>query len=174
MARSDVIPAGISIKVAAPCAGWGVACPQAEQYARLAGRLALVRGMAAARLSLRRPELGIRLTDDASQRRLNRDYRGLDRPTNVLAFSAWEPGEQVPPEAPLLIGDVVLAFETVAGEAAEQGKPLADHLRHLTVHGVLHLLGYEHRTPAEATAMETLETAILEVLGVPDPYRDIM
>lgn len=74
--------------------------------------------------------------------------------------------------APVLLGDVVLAFETVAREADEQGKPLADHLSHLTVHGVLHLLGYDHATPAEAGIMEALETAILAQLGVPDPYRD--
>jgi probable rRNA maturation factor len=92
----------------------------------------------------------------------------------VLAFPAWEPGAEIPPGAPLLLGDVVLALETVAREAMEQGKPLADHLSHLIVHGVLHLLGYDHATEAEAVAMESLETSILASLGVPDPYRGTM
>jgi probable rRNA maturation factor len=74
----------------------------------------------------------------------------------------------------VLLGDVVLAVETMAQEAAEQKKPLADHLVHLTVHGVLHLLGYDHLTQAEVTAMESLERSILAELGVPDPYRDTM
>jgi probable rRNA maturation factor len=74
----------------------------------------------------------------------------------------------------VLLGDVVLAMETVAQEAAEQKKPLADHLVHLTVHGVLHLLGYDHLTQAEAGAMESIERSILAELGVPDPYRDTM
>ena len=72
----------------------------------------------------------------------------------------------------MLLGDVVLAFETVTAEAAAQGKPLADHLRHLVVHGVLHLLGHDHEDDDEAAAMEALECAILARMGVPDPYRD--
>jgi probable rRNA maturation factor len=74
----------------------------------------------------------------------------------------------------VLLGDVVLAFETVRREAAEQEKPLADHLRHLVVHGVLHLLGFDHEDAAEAMAMEAREIKILAGLGVPDPYRGIM
>ena len=76
--------------------------------------------------------------------------------------------------SPILLGDVVLACETVAREASEQNKPIDNHLRHLVVHGVLHLLSYDHSTQAEATKMEALETAILTRLGVPDPYRDTM
>jgi probable rRNA maturation factor len=119
-------------------------------------------------------ELGITLGDAANQQQLNRDYRGLDAPTNVLAFPVWEPGTRLPPGAPVLLGDIVLALETVAQEAAEQEKPIGDHLVHLTVHGVLHLLGYDHLTQVEATAMESLERSILAELGVPDPYRDTM
>jgi probable rRNA maturation factor len=78
----------------------------------------------------------------------------------------------VPDGAPLLLGDVVLAFETVCREATEQDKPLADHLRHLVVHGVLHLLGHDHENAAEAAIMEAREIAILAELGVPNPYRD--
>ena len=81
---------------------------------------------------------------------------------------------RIPPEVPLLLGDVVIAFETVAREAGEQAVPLEDHLRHLIVHGVLHLLGHDHQTQDEAVRMEALETSILVELGVPDPYRDTM
>jgi len=78
-----------------------------------------------------------------------------------------------PPGAPFLLGDVVLAFETVAREADEQVKPFRDHVRHLIVHGVLHLLGCDHRRKADAIKMERLETSILAKLKVPDPHRDI-
>jgi probable rRNA maturation factor len=163
------------IEVASPCATWGRLCPAAEDLARSAARLALSRSKAGADIEPRIViELAISLADDAVQQGLNRDWRGIDRPTNVLAFPAWEPGTEIPPGAPLLLGDVVLAFETVAREADEQGKPLSDHLSHLIVHGVLHLLGYDHATEAEAVAMESLETSILASLGVPDPYRGTM
>ena len=118
-------------------------------------------------------ELGITLTDDAHQRQLNRRYRGQDASTNVLAFRTCEPRRHAPPGVPLLLGDVVLAFETVAREADEQVKPFCDHVRHLIVHGVLHLLGYDHLREADAVIMERLETSILAKLGVPNPYRDI-
>jgi probable rRNA maturation factor len=163
----------VAIDLTSSCAGWAQACPCAEDVARAAAGLALERGLAAAAMIPSGPiELGVSLADDHRQRRLNRNWRGLDRPTNVLSFPAWEPAGSGPRGAPILLGDVVLAFETVAREAAEQGKPLAHHLSHLTVHGVLHLLGYDHTSPAEAIVMEALETAILEQLGVPDPYRD--
>jgi len=121
-----------------------------------------------------RLELAIVLADIGLQQRLNREYRGVDAATNVLAFPAWETGTHSAAGAPILLGDVVLALETVAREASEQDKPIADHLRHLVVHGVLHLLGYDHMTPTEAAVMEALERSILVELGVPDPYRDPM
>ncbi len=164
-----------TIDVALACAGWTQLCPAAESLARGAAELALARGTAA--LGLAWPgtvELGITLADNANQQRLNRDYRGLDKPTNVLAFSVWEAGTQLPPGAPVLLGDVVLALEAVAQEAAEQKKPFADHLLHLTVHGVLHLLGYDHLTQVEAAAMELLERSILAEMGLLNPYRDMM
>jgi probable rRNA maturation factor len=111
----------------------------------------------------------ITLTDDAEQQSLNRTWRGKDAPTNVLAFPGDGP---VAPGAPRILGDVVLALSTIRREAAEQQKPFADHLRHLVVHGVLHLLGHDHDEPAAAAAMERREIAILAELGVPDPYRD--
>lgn len=118
--------------------------------------------------------IDITLTDDAEQRRLNRTYRGKDTPTNVLAFPGADPDLPLPPGAPRILGDVVLALSTIRREADEQQKPFADHLRHLVVHGVLHLIGYDHEEPAAASEMEMREIAILAVLGVPDPYRDTM
>jgi probable rRNA maturation factor len=117
--------------------------------------------------------VGLLLTDDAEQQRLNRTWRGKDAPTNVLAFAIGDPAGAAA-DAPVLLGDVALAFEIVAREAAAQHKPLADHLRHLVVHGVLHLLGFDHQSDADAAIMEAREVEILQSLGVPDPYRDIM
>ena len=106
--------------------------------------------------------LTVLLTDDAVVRDLNARFRHKDAPTNVLAF----------PSAPGAghVGDIALAFGVCAREAAEQGKTLADHLRHLVVHGVLHLGGHDHETDAEADAMEALERQLLARLGVADPY----
>lgn len=113
-------------------------------------------------------ELSILFTDDAHIRALNRDWRGKDKPTNVLSFPAFEtvPGDPLP----LLLGDIVLARETIAAEAALEEKPLDHHLCHLVVHGLLHLLGYDHEDEAEAERMEALERRILSELAIPDPY----
>jgi len=162
-----------TVDVSLACADWTRICPGAAGLVRVAAELAVARAMIASALAWQGPvELGIILGDDTGQRRLNRSYRGRDAPTNVLAFPAWEPGARLPLGAPLLLGDVVLALETVIREAAEQAKQVADHLRHLTVHGVLHLFGYDHLTDAEAAVMESLERSILTELGVPDPYLD--
>jgi probable rRNA maturation factor len=157
----------VSVEVSVDCAAWFAACPEAEALAAAAARAALA-GAPAGPLVL-----GLILTDDAEQRRLNRTYRGTDRPTNVLAFPQGGL-EGARRDAPALLGDVVLAFETVCREAAEQHKPVANHLAHLVVHGVLHLIGFDHENPAEAAAMEAREIKILAGLGVPDPYRGIM
>ena len=155
------------VEIAIPCSAWLDACPDAAAFAAAAARAALAAGAEAARLVV-----DITLTDDAEQRSLNRIYRGKDMPTNVLAFPQ---AETMPvADAPVLLGDVVLAFETVRREAAGQQKPFADHLSHLVVHGVLHLLGFDHEDAAEAMAMEAQEIKILAGLGVPDPYRGIM
>jgi probable rRNA maturation factor len=164
----------VAIDIALPCIGWKRICPDTEPLVRDAARVALVDGMEATGFkSPTRVELGITLTDDAQQLQLNRRYRGYDVATNVLAFRAWEPETHAPPNAPLLLGDVVLAFETVAREADEQVKPFCDHVCHLIVHGVLHLLGCDHRREADAITMERLETSILAKLGIPDPYHEI-
>jgi probable rRNA maturation factor len=116
-------------------------------------------------------EITILLTDDREMRELNRLWRGKDSSTNVLSFPAGEPLDTVNCEAAPL-GDVVLAAETVLAEASQQGISIADHVSHLVVHGVLHLLGHDHERDEDAEAMETLETEILASLGVADPYAE--
>lgn len=169
---SSTATADISIEVCVRSDSWLIACPDAETLAAGAARAALasVIGLGVARPLV----LDVTLTDDAEQRRLNRTYRGKDAPTNVLSFPIADPAAPPPAGAPILLGDVVLAFETVAREAAEQQKPLPDHLRHLVVHGVLHLLGFDHGSDADAAAMEAREVEILKGLGVPAPYPDTM
>ena len=119
-------------------------------------------------------EVSVLLCDDARMRALNATHRQQDRATNVLSFPALEldPERLSPRPAarPVLLGDIVLAAETVAAEATADGKRPADHLRHLVVHGCLHLLGHDHQDDAEAGRMERLESLILGELGVPDPY----
>lgn len=116
-------------------------------------------------------ELSVVLADDELVHRLNREYRGKDKPTNVLSFALTEAEEPDAQEGvPVMLGDVILAYETVAREAAEQRKSLQDHMTHLVMHGVLHLLGYDHETDDEAEEMEALETRLLATLGIADPY----
>ncbi|HWP25159.1 MAG TPA: rRNA maturation RNase YbeY [Xanthobacteraceae bacterium] len=132
---------------------------------------------AAANLASKAPaELAIVLTDDSGIRVLNREWRRVDAPTNVLSFPAantagprWRAaaGRRTPPR---LLGDIVIAYETVAREAAAERKPFDHHLVHLAVHGFLHLLGHDHATRRDAAKMEGLETAVLARLGIPDPY----
>ena len=136
-------------------AAWTSALPDAAAVAERAATAALgtVEG-----------DVVVLLTDDAAVQDLNARVRDRDRPTNVLSFPAADSA------APHL-GDLVLAFGVCAAEAAAQGKTLADHLSHLTVHGVLHLLGRDHEADAEAEEMEAEERTILASLGVADPYR---
>jgi probable rRNA maturation factor len=134
--------------------------PDAEQTVRRA------LAEAATAVSTTTGELAIVLTDDSAIRVLNRTWRGKDQPTNVLSFPSAEPQ----PDTPVLLGDIVIAYETAAREALAEGKPFMHHLAHLAVHGFLHLIGYDHRTDKEAGAMETLEAAVLARLNVPDPY----
>ncbi len=121
---------------------------------------------AAAHGRIRKADLAIRLVDEKEGRALNRHYRGKDYATNVLSFPAELPeGVGLP-----LLGDLVICAPVVAREAAAQGKPLAAHYAHLTVHGVLHLLGLDHEDEREAEAMEQIERDVMAVLGFPDPY----
>jgi probable rRNA maturation factor len=123
-------------------------------------------GQAAAALSTSGAELAIVLTDDSTIRTLNRNWRGVDAATNVLAFPTANAGGE-PPH----VGDIVLAYETIAREARAQRKPFAHHVAHLAVHGFLHLVGYDHQRDEEADAMEQAECGILQRMAIPDPYR---
>ena len=121
-------------------------------------------------------EISIRLTDDREVQDLNRDYRGKDRPTNILSFPMLDRAAIIElakaGAGDVLLGDMAVAFETLMREAAEKNVPARDHFTHLLVHGTLHLLGHDHMEDGEADAMETLETDILGKLGVADPYLD--
>jgi len=119
-------------------------------------------------------EISIRLTSDAEVQALNRQYRGKDKPTNVLSFPMVQPdliaGLANTDDGEVLLGDIVLAFETCEREARERGVALEDHAAHLIVHGTLHLLGHDHMNDAEAEAMEAIEQAAMAALGLHDPY----
>ncbi|MBR0903072.1 rRNA maturation RNase YbeY [Bradyrhizobium liaoningense] len=118
-------------------------------------------------------EVAVMLTDDAGIRTLNSSWRGIDKPTNVLSFPALQPeGEWKEGDAPRMLGDIAIAYETMRREADEEHKPFEHHLSHLAVHGFLHLIGYDHENDADAEEMEALETEILAHLGIPDPYAD--
>ncbi len=117
----------------------------------------------AAALAPAQGEISVLLTDDAAVKELNRAWRGVDKPTNVLSFPAARPAGH-------LLGDIAIAYETVKGEAAAENKPFLHHLAHLAVHGFLHLLGYDHQNDSQADAMEGLERAALARLDIADPY----
>lgn len=146
-------------------AGWN-AIPGLEALARRAAAATF----AAAGVAADDYQTALLFAGDEDVRALNRQWRGKDCATNVLSFPAPR-GLAVPEgEAPPL-GDIVLALGVVSREAAEQGKPLPDHAAHLMIHGLLHLLGHDHETEAEAAAMERLETEILKGMGIPAPYE---
>jgi probable rRNA maturation factor len=115
-------------------------------------------------------EVSVRLTDDAEVRELNRVYRGQDRPTNVLSFPGDDLDSPLEQGQPRLLGDVIVALETTAAEAAAMGLSVEAHLAHLIVHGVLHLGGHDHLDDGDAACMEAVETRVLAALGFPDPY----
>ena len=161
---SQATDPAIEIDLSITCAAWKRALPSVARVARGAAQAAL----AQSGKRIGAAELSLVLANDRAVQDLNARWRRKDAPTNVLAFASDEPPAK---GKPVLLGDVVLAYETVAREAKEQGKRLADHLRHLVIHGVLHLLGYDHMKATPAKRMEALETRILASLGVADPYR---
>ncbi|MBB4267279.1 rRNA maturation RNase YbeY [Roseospira visakhapatnamensis] len=180
----------IDVMVEAPA--WRGAVKGVEGLCRRAAEAAVLTALPGSPLAdapcLGAPGLGlcVVLEDDAAVTALNTAYRGRNTPTNVLAFAALEDadGTVVLPGAgengsaddhgeeddPAHLGDVIVAFETTRDEAARDGRTLTDHLAHLVVHGVLHLLGHDHQDDAEAADMESLETRILATLGIADPY----
>jgi probable rRNA maturation factor len=150
------VTGAITIDVEIDDDGWTEAMPDVQSLVERAAETALA---GAARAG----EVAVLLTDDAAVRDLNARFRGQDKPTNVLSFPAPENPEG-------LLGDLALARGVLVREASEQGKPLAHHLQHLVIHGVLHLIGYDHETDGDAERMESLERQLLADLGVPDPY----
>jgi probable rRNA maturation factor len=156
------MPAPLNIEISRNTEGW----PETlDARADQAVRAALIQSKAKVTGAA---ELSIVLTDDAEQQVLNRDWRGIDKPTNVLSFPQIEPFGPVSG----LLGDIILARETLVREAQDEGVSVEDHFTHLVVHGFLHLLGYDHMDEDEALVMEALETQILASLGVADPYAE--
>lgn len=133
-------------------------------------RTAVAAALAGAGADADQGDIALLFTNDAAIAEINAEWRGKDKPTNVLSFPAPE-DMPVPEGEPRPLGDIVLAFGVIAREAAGQGKTLHDHTAHLIVHGVLHLLGFDHETDEDAESMERLETSILKGLGISDPYE---
>jgi probable rRNA maturation factor len=162
----------LDLIVSAEDPAWETALPDAEG---LASKAALA-AFAAVPHPDRPCEAGLLLTHDAAMREMNRNFRGQDKPTNVLSFPAWDgddPAAGLPAGAPVLLGDIAIALGVLEREAESEGKPLAHHFSHLVVHGMLHLMGHDHeRGDAEAAVMEDLERRILAGLGIPDPYAE--
>lgn len=152
-----------AIDISAESEGWEK-IPDLEACVRRAAEAAMLDGEAPP------SEISVVLSDDEHIRELNKHHRGMDKPTNVLSFPAAR--VKTPAGAPRILGDIVIAYETVAREAAEESKTLQNHLSHLVVHGVLHLLGYDHEDEDEAEMMEARERQILAKLGIPDPYAE--
>jgi probable rRNA maturation factor len=148
-------------------AGWG----DEERLVALSRRIFDTAAQELGLTSKQPVEISLLFADDARVRPLNLAWRAQDKPTNVLTFPsvALTPGGTLPP----VLGDIILAYETVEREAAEEAKPFEDHVGHLLLHGFLHLLGYDHQTDADADIMEGLETRILAKLAIPDPYAVI-
>jgi probable rRNA maturation factor len=142
--------------------------PPAEQLEALAERSISAALAEAGGRAAQPVEVSLLFTDDASMRRLNAQWRDKDRPTNVLSFPAFpvRPGAPLPP----MLGDIVLAAETVRREADLEGRPIEHHIAHLIVHGLLHLVGHDHEAETEAEIMEALEIRALARLAIPDPY----
>jgi probable rRNA maturation factor len=147
-------------------------CWQNEANAEAVVQRAIAAAATFVELPAKETELAVMLADDARVRELNREWRGVDKATNVLSFPAeWHIGPD-DDSAPRMLGDIAIAYETTRAEAGAELKPFENHLSHLVVHGFLHLLDYDHIEDDEAEVMEGLERAILKKLGIPDPYAD--
>lgn len=169
-ATGQRLPA-IDIQVAIECDGWPARALLEEFCHRTIGTAADVLSVSEGQpFPSGGCELSMLFTDDVAVQEINRRWRDRDNPTNVLSFPAMplRPGDMPGP----MLGDVLLALETVSREAVSQGIPFDNHLTHLLVHGFLHLLGYDHADPREACAMEGLETRILAALDLSDPYEN--
>ena len=184
--RPEAAVTGVAeVFVSIPCRRWLSRLPGAGALCRKAASAAFDIGADGAHTGRGAFEVSLVLGDDDFVRALNRTYRGRDAATNVLAFGNFTAGEAGEPaswrrrsaamtwdgEKPVLLGDVVIAYETAVAEASAQGKSIEAHLCHLVVHGVLHLLGYDHEDETDALRMEGIEASVLGRIGLPDPYR---
>src|SRR6266511_4828405 len=168
--------ASLDLEVIAETPAWAERLPDFVELCRAAAATAFAAAPGHRLFHGGAAEAGLLLSDDARVRALNKTFRGRDEPTNVLSFSNVEVDVLAAAGAdgrPFGLGDIVVAFETTAGEAAQEGKFLSDHLSHLVVHGMLHLLGYDHSTDGEALEMEALEVRALAALGIADPYSSV-
>lgn len=148
-------------------------CWQAEPDAEVVIHRAIAAAAEFADADVGEAELAVMLTDDSGIRTLNSNWRGIDKPTNVLSFPALQPsGARGDDDAPRMLGDIAIAYETTRKEADHEQKPFDHHLSHLAVHGFLHLIGHDHENDDDAEEMERLERDILAQLGIPDPYAD--
>lgn len=162
----------VKVDLRVDCKAWKDALPDVKKTVEKAVRAAWKAGNAGDfALPVKNAEVSVMLTNDDAVHALNREYRGVDRPTNVLSFAALD-DEDEPIVDPMLLGDIVVAFETTEREAAEQNKSPEEHFFHLIVHGVLHLIGYDHVEDADAEVMEALETKIMIENGMDDPYEN--
>ncbi len=164
--------AAVSIAVAISCNYWHELDFNAESLAHEVVPMAFAMADIPEKIGGRDVEFSVVLTDDETIRALNRDYRGKDKPTNVLSFAALDADEifQLAPGQPWPTGDIVLAFETIEKEVLDTDKSFRDHYVHLLIHGTLHLLGYDHEEDNQAEIMENLEIRILRKYGIENPY----
>lgn len=160
----------VAVSVIVEHDAWRDALADPMPLLQRAAGAALVQARRARRTRSSSPSVAVALIDDRAMRKLNRTYRGKDKPTNVLSFPAGESTEGKSKSRP--IGDVAIALGTVKREAKAQGKTVGDHVTHLMVHAVLHLLGYDHESDPDAEEMEALERKALATLGIADPYGD--
>ncbi len=172
----------LEVTVLIKCSAWTEAVPGAEDVCRRSATAAFRAGRETAELPPGPYEASVVLADDGFIRPLNRQYRGRDEPTNVLSFANLEgsngkEGDTAGPrpgQTPRVLGDVIVAYETMRAEADKDGGDIGDHLCHLVVHGMLHLLGYDHGTDAEAERMERMEVRVLSALGAAGHIADGM
>lgn len=169
----------LSVNVVKMSSRWQGAFPNMRKKIEQAAAAAFLNAKKPAAFARRHFEITLVLADDATVKGLNNDYRGKNKPTNVLSFPQLNMGkfrrgalDIFPAKAQVPLGDVVMGFQIIQRESRTQKKTLEEHVIHLTVHGVLHLLGYDHMRLKDAKTMEKLECDILESLGYPDPYHE--
>ncbi|MDR3325988.1 MAG: rRNA maturation RNase YbeY [Rhodospirillaceae bacterium] len=167
----ESISSSIEISVAVLCTNWTESLPAVDDLCRYVVLTAVLTNTdLLPKEFLDKIEISLVLTDDSMIQCLNHKYLGQNKPTNVLSFLYFDRCDNLPINSPLLLGDIILSFETTAREAEIENKSFLDHMSHLLVHGVLHLLGYDHSINSEAEKMENFERIILDDLGIDDPY----